>query len=115
MNKAFLIGNLTRDPEKRETPGGKTVCNFTLAVNRRAGGEHPEADYFRVTAWGALGDICAQYLRKGRKCSVAGPVELESYTDRDGAVRYHLAVKAEDVEFLTPRQQDRDGQGDGGQ
>ena len=103
MNKVILIGNLTRDPEKRQTQDGRSVCNFTLAVNRRSRSDHPEADYFRVTAWDQTADNCAKYLAKGRKAYVDGPVHLEQYTDRDGVIRYNLKVDARTVEFLTPR------------
>lgn len=103
MNKLFLIGNLTRDPELRKTPDGSSVCNFTVAVNRRSRSDHPEADYFRVTCWEGTADNCAKYLAKGRKVNVIGRVHLDSYTDRDGALRYNLKVDAQEVEFLTPK------------
>ena len=70
MNKLFIVGNLTRDPELRTTSSGISVCSFTVAVNRRrsstAAGQ-PEADFFRVSAWRALGENCQKYLAKGRK------------------------------------------------
>lgn len=94
MNKVILIGNLTRDPEKRQTQDGRSVCNFTLAVNRRTRSDHPEADYFRVTTWDQTADNCAKFLAKGRKAYVEGPVHLEQYTDRDGVIRYNLKVDA---------------------
>ena len=103
MNKVILIGNLTRDPEKRQTQDGRSVCNFTLAVNKRTSRDHPEADYFRVTTWDQTADNCFKYLAKGRKAYVEGPVHLEQYTDRDGVIRYNLKVDARAVEFLTPR------------
>mgnify|MGYP002627440193 CR=1 FL=1 len=103
MNKLFLIGNLTRDPELRKTPEGRSVCNFTVAVNRRSRSDHPEADYFRVTCWDGTADNCFKYLAKGRKVNVIGRVRLDSYTDRDGALRYNLKVDAQEVEFLTPK------------
>ena len=90
MNKLILIGNLTRDPEKRQTQDGRSVCNFTLAVNNRTSRDHPEADYFRVTTWDQTADNCAKFLAKGRKAYVEGPVHLEQYTDRDGVIRYNL-------------------------
>lgn len=105
MNKAFEIGNLTKDPELRTTPDGRAVCNFTLAVNRRAkNAEHPEADYFRVTVWDTLAENCGKYLAKGRKACVNGPVHLAHYADQDGAMRYYLQLDAKEVEFLSPRQ-----------
>lgn len=108
MNKLFIIGNLTRAPELRTMPDGRTVCNFTVAVNRRMkkGAEHPEADYFRVTAWDALGENCGKYLAKGKKVNVIGPVSLDHYADQNGEIRYYLQMKADEVEFLTPKGQD---------
>lgn len=107
MNKVFLIGNLTRDPELRTTPSGVSVCSFTIAVNRRrannAEAGQPEADFFRVSAWRQLGDICSKYLAKGRKVSVVGTVSASAYIGNDGQARASLEVQADDVEFLTPR------------
>jgi len=107
MNKVFLIGNLTRDPELRTTQTGISVCSFTIAVNRRrssnADAGQPEADFFRVTAWRQLGEICSKYLAKGRKVSVVGSVSVSTYTGNDGQTRASLEVQADDVEFLTPR------------
>lgn len=114
MNKLFIVGNLTRDPELRSTPNGIPVCTFTVAVNRRraAGaeaGQQPEADFFRVTAWRQLGENCNRYLAKGRKVAVVGAVQVSTYTAQDGATRASLEVTADDVEFLSPR-----GEGEGG-
>ena len=107
MNKVFLIGNLTRDPELRTTSTGDSVCSFTIAVNRRrrsnAEAGQPEADFFRISAWRQLGENCAKYLAKGRKVSVVGPVSCRTYVGNDGQTRASLEVQADDVEFLTPR------------
>lgn len=109
MNKVCLIGNLTRDPELRQTQSGIAVCSFCLAVNKpkKSGAEEAEADYFRVTAWRQLGESCAKYLAKGRKCCAVGPVELQSYTGQDGETRYSLCVTAESVEFLSSQTEAR--------
>lgn len=104
MNKLILIGNLTRDPELRTTPQGISVCDFTIAVNRR-GGQQNEADFFRITAWRQLGENCAKYLAKGRKVFVSGPVSARVYQANDGSSRVSLEVTADDVEFLTPKQE----------
>ena len=95
MNKLFIVGNLTRDPELRSTPNGIPVCTFTVAVNRRraAGAEaaqQPEADFFRVTAWRQLGENCNRYLAKGRKVAVVGAVQVSTYTAQDGTTRASL-------------------------
>lgn len=107
MNKVFLIGNLTRDPELRTTQSGVSVCSFTIAVNRRrsssAEAGQPEADFFRISAWRQLGENCSKYLSKGRKVCVVGTVSASAYTGNDGQARASLEVQADDVEFLTPR------------
>jgi len=107
MNKLTIIGNLTRDPELRTTSAGVNVCSFTVAVNRRNRRDdqngQPEADFFRVTAWRQLADICAKYLAKGRKVCVVGPVSVHTYTGNDGTTRASLEVNADDVEFLSSR------------
>lgn len=104
MNKGFIVGNLTRDPETRATPSGKTVCNFTVAVNRRrtANGQQ-EVDYFRVSAWGKTGENCQRFLSKGRKVNVVGPVSCSAYMSRDGKACAQLEITADDVEFLSAR------------
>lgn len=102
MNKLTIIGNLTRDPEHREMNDGKTVCNFTVAVNRRKKIEgQPEADFFRVAAWGKLGENCQKFLAKGRKVAVIGQVSVRTYADKEGTTRASMEVFAEDVEFLS--------------
>ena len=104
MNKLTIIGNLTRDPELRVTSGGVNVCSFTVAVNRKKKTEgQPEADFFRVTAWRGLADICSKYLSKGKKVCVIGPVSLSTYTGNDGETRAALEVTADDMEMLTPK------------
>ncbi len=104
MNKLSIIGNLTKDPELRTTPQGISVCDFTVAVNRRhqASGQ-PEADFFRVTTWRGLAESCGKYLAKSRKVCVIGPVSARSYQTQNGETRVSLEVTAEDVEFLSPK------------
>ena len=109
MNKLTIIGNLTRDPELRTTSSGINVCTFTVAVNRRRSANNngqPEADFFRVTAWRQLGENCQRYLAKGRKVAVVGPVSVQTYTGNDGNQRFSLEVTADDVEFLSSRNDD---------
>ena len=111
MNKLTIIGNLTRDPELRTTSTGVNVCSFTVAVNRRRSSQNnqPEADFFRVSAWRQLGENCQRYLAKGRKVCVVGPVSVQSYNAADGTARFSLEVMAEDVEFLSSRNEDAAG------
>lgn len=110
MNKLTIIGNLTRDPELRTTSTGLNVCSFTVAVNRRRSSQNanqPEADFFRVTAWRQLGENCQKFLAKGRKVAVVGSVSVSTYEAKDGSgTRFTLEVNAEDVEFLSSRQED---------
>ncbi len=106
MNKLIIIGNLTRDPELRNVQtkeGTISVCDFTVAVNRKIAGNN-DADYFRVTAWRGLGENCKKFLAKGRKVAVIGPVSCRTYQANDGNTRASLEIKADEVEFLTPRQ-----------
>ena len=108
MNKLTIIGNLTRDPELRTTSAGVNVCDFTVAVNRRnrnrdAQNGQPEADFFRVSAWRERGELCAKYLAKGRKVCVVGPVSVRTYQANDGTTRASLEVTADEVEFLSSR------------
>lgn len=104
MNKLTIIGNLTSDPELRTTTTGKNVCNFTVAVNRRkVNGEDQGADFFRVSAWNERGEQCAKYLTKGRKVCVIGSVSVRAYSAKNGDPAASLEVKAEEVEFISPR------------
>ena len=110
MNKLFITGNLTGDPELRTTNNGKSVCSFSVAVNRKRKIDgQPDADFFRVSAWGALGENCAKFLAKGRKVGVSGSVSVHTY-DSHGETRASMEVMADDVEFLSPRSEsvDRD-------
>lgn len=102
MNKLTIIGNLTRDPELRTTSGGKNVCTFTVAVNRRVA-QNDLTDYFRVSAWDKTGELCQRFLTKGRKVAVVGPVSLNTYTANNGENRANMEVYAETVEFLNSK------------
>jgi single-strand DNA-binding protein len=103
MNKWIGIGNLTRDPELRATSTGIPVCSFTIAVNRpRRDGQEQGADFFRISVWRQLGESCAKYLAKGRKCAVTGPVSVSTYEGKDYKTHAQMDVTAESVEFLTP-------------
>lgn len=111
MNKIFIIGNLTRDPEVRTTTNGATVCTFTVAVNRRFASQSGErqTDFFRINAWRQLGEVCSKYLAKGRKVAVVGELQARTYEGNDGATRLSLDVSADEVEFLTPKGQQEEG------
>lgn len=105
MNKLFIIGNLTRDPESRTNSNGKTVCNFSVAVNRKQKNQQgqQDADFFRVAAWGVTGENCQKYLTKGRKVAVTGSVSVHTYQAQDGTTKASMEVFAEEVEFLSPK------------
>ena len=85
------------------------MCNFTVAVNRRrtSNNGQQETDFFRVSAWKQLGENCQRYLAKGRKVAVVGPVSASTYQASDGSTRVQLEVMAEDVEFLSSRNDDQ--------
>lgn len=106
MNKIFLTGNLTHDPELTETQSGVSVCRFSIAVNRRASNGDQKADFYNVTAWRGLGETVARYSRKGNKLAVSGNIELREYEDREGIKRTAIDIIAQDVEFLTPKPQE---------
>ena len=102
MNKAIIIGNLTKDPELRTTPQGVSVCSFTVAVNRGFG-EKKEVDYIPIVAWRAIAENCGKFLAKGRKVGVSGRIQVRSYDAQNGERRYVTEVVADDVEFLSPK------------
>jgi single-strand DNA-binding protein len=103
FNQVVLMGNLTRDPELRQTPNGQQVCSFSLALNRSykgADGNWQEAtDYIDVVAWGPLGERVAQYLSKGRPCLVNGRLQSRQW-EQEGQKRSKVEVVAQDVTFL---------------
>ncbi len=106
MNKIFIIGNLTADPDYSVSASGTPVCRFTVAVNRRhasAQGDDRTADFFRVTTFRKTAENCSSYLSKGRKVGVVGALQINEYTDKDGNRRTSVDVTADEVEFLSPR------------
>jgi len=106
LNQVTLMGNLTRDPELRQTPNGQNVTSFSLALNRAykdAGGEWQEVtDYIDCVCWGPLAERVAQYLSKGRRALVQGRLQSRSW-EQDGAKRSKVEVLANDVTFLDSR------------
>jgi single-strand DNA-binding protein len=102
MNRATIIGNLTKDPEMRTTASGISVCTFTVAVNRGFG-DKKETDYLPVVTWRALAENCAKFLAKGRKVGVSGRIQTRSYDAQSGERRYVTEIVADDVEFLSPK------------
>lgn len=106
LNQVTLMGNLTRDPELRQTPTGQNVCSFSLALNRSykdASGAWQEAtDYIDIVAWGPLAERVSQYLTKGRRCLVQGRLQSRSW-EQEGQKRSKVEVLANDVTFLDSR------------
>ena len=109
MNKITLIGNLTADPVLRATQNGTSVCQFTLAVNRRFPGQDGQkiTDFFRVVTWKTQAENCAKYLAKGRKAAVIGELQARTYEAKDGTTRLSLDVSAGEVEFLSPKEEEK--------
>lgn len=107
MNKVVLIGNLVRDPEVRATQSGISVCNFTVAVNRRFKKENgeQETDFLNVIAWRQLAELCGKYLAKGRKVAVTGSIQTRTYEAKDGSKRTAWDIVADEVEFLASQSQ----------
>jgi single-strand DNA-binding protein len=104
LNKVFLIGNLTRDPELRYTPGGTAVANLGLAVNRRfkdsSGELKEEVCFLTVTVWDKQAEACCEYLKKGRPVFVEGVLQSRFWETPEGQKRSAIDVRAERVQFL---------------
>ena len=118
LNKVFLLGNLTRDPDFRGLPSGQSVCTLSLAVNRRFmnanGQEQEETCYVDVSVWGKQAQNCRQYLSKGSQVMVEGRLRLETWEDRNGGGRRsRLSVVAEHVQFMNRRSREDNGDNGG--
>ena len=115
VNKAILVGNLGRDPELRQTPSGQSVCNFTVATSEswtdRNGERVERTEWHRIVAWGKTGELCAQYLSKGRTVYVEGRIQTREWEDKDGNKRYTTEINAQNVNFIGPRGGDGGGSG----
>ena len=112
MNKDFLIGNLTRDPELSTTGSGVKFCRFTLAVSRSYSKDGKrETDFLPVVVWRAQADNCARYLKKGSKAAISGTIQTRSYDTQDGSRRYVTEIAADEVQFLSTKNDD--GKDDG--
>lgn len=104
LNRVQLIGNLTRDPELRYTPSGTAVCSFSLATNRSwttdTGEKHEETEYHRIVAWNKLGELCSQFLVKGRKVYVEGRLSTRTWTGQDNQQRTTTEIVIDDMILL---------------
>ncbi|MEZ5126348.1 MAG: single-stranded DNA-binding protein [Thermoleophilia bacterium] len=108
VNVVVLVGNLTRDPEMRTTPGGTTVCHLRVAVNDRVKNQNTgewgdRPNYFDVDVFGALGDQCGQWLSKGRQVAVEGKLRWREWEAQDGQKRSAVSIVANNVQFIGPR------------
>lgn len=107
LNKAFVLGNLTRDPELRQTQSGQTVCSFGVATNRRftdkTGQKQEQVEFHNVVAWGRQAEIINQYLHKGSMILVEGRLQTRSWQDQQGVKHWKTEIVAEQIQ-LGPRQ-----------
>lgn len=103
LNKAFIIGNLTRDPELKALPSGTKVASFSLATNRvykdKEGKRVENVDYHNIVAFARLGELCAQYLKKGSQACVEGRMQTRSWDAADGSKKYRTEIIADNVQF----------------
>jgi len=104
MNKVFLIGNLTKDPESNTTQNSIAVCKFTLAIDRSYSGPdgNKQTDFLPIVCWRNQAENCAKYLKKGSKVGVSGSIQTRSY-EKDGERRYVTEVVADEVQFLSTK------------
>ena len=111
LNRVQLIGRLGRDPELKNIPNGKKVCVFSVAVNRRwkdkEGDLKEVTDWFNIEAWGKLGEICQEYLSKGRLVFVEGRLQTDRY-DLEGETRYFTKVTAQQMQMLDRKPEEPD-------
>ena len=103
LNKSFILGNLTRDPELRTMPSGRPVVSFSIATNRawkdQEGNKQEAAEFHNVVVFGRQGELCAQYLKKGQSVLVEGRLQTRSWDGTDGQKRYRTEIVADRVQF----------------
>src|SRR5690606_31774770 len=119
VNKVILLGNLGADPEVRFTPSGQAVANFRLATtdswtDKATGQRQERTEWQRIVVWGKLGELCGEYLRKGRQCYVEGRLQTREWQDRDGQRRWTTEIVASEVVFLGGRGDGAPASGSGG-
>ncbi len=105
LNKVFLIGNLTRDPELRYIPNGTAVATFTVATGRAytmaSGEKREETCFVRIVAWARQGELCGEYLSKGSPVFVEGRLQSRTWEGQDGQKRSTIEVVAQNIQFLS--------------
>ena len=119
INKVILIGRLGSDPEVRYTPSGVAVANFSVATseewkNKDTGEKQERTEWHRIVAWRRLGEICGEYLSKGKQIYVEGRIQTRSWDDRDGNKKYTTEIIANDIQFLGSRDMSDGGRPQGG-
>lgn len=116
LNKAFILGNLTRDPEIRQTPNGQAVCSFSVATNRvytdNTGQKQKQAEFHNIVAWGRQAEIINQYLKKGSLILVEGRLQTRNWTDQQNTKHWKTEIIAERIQ-LGPRGSGSGGEGGG--
>lgn len=104
LNKAMIIGNLTRDPELKSTPSGQNVVSFSVATNLvwndQSGNQQKKVEFHNVIAWRKLAEICAKYLNKGSKVYIEGRLQTTDWTGNDGVKRYRTEIVADNMIML---------------
>ena len=113
INKVILVGRLGRDPEVRYTPDGRAIANFSIATSdewkdKNTGEKKERAEWHRIVVFGKMGEICGQYLNKGRQVYIEGRLQTRSW-EKDGVTRYTTEIVAGDVQFLGDRNQQDSG------
>jgi single-strand DNA-binding protein len=105
LNKVMIIGNITQDPESRSTPEGQNVCNFSVATNLvwtdKSGQKQQRPEFHNIVAWRKLADICAQYLKKGKKVYIEGRLQTRNWLGKDGVKRYRTEIIADNMIMLS--------------
>lgn len=104
LNKAMIIGNLTRDPELKQIASGQSVCSFGVATSRNwkdaSGNKQEQTEFHNIVAWGKLAEICGQYLVKGKKVYVEGRLQTRDWEGQDGVKRYRTEIICENMVML---------------
>lgn len=104
VNKVIILGRLGQDPELKHTPSGTAVCNFSLATSEswtdKSGQKQEKTEWHRVVVWGKLGELCNQYLTKGRQAFVEGKLQTRSWDDKEGKKHYTTEILASTVQFI---------------
>jgi len=117
LNRAFIIGNLTRDPETKSTTSGQNVCRFGIATNRmwtdKTGAKQQKVEFHNIVAWGKLGDVCSQYLKKGKLVFIEGRIETRNWTTPEGIKKYFTEIIAEGMQ-MGPKGNEGGGSQSGG-